>query len=280
MARSIRSTLALLAAAAISLSAPQPAWADSTNQPAITSVRADAALVSIEIAGVNLGTKPPRVTIGNVANALTITSATPTLVTALLPPGMTPGGYLLTYSAAKNKTGTDDDQGSNYDEFWVTLGAAGPQGLQGPKGDTGSSGPVGLTGPAGAKGDAGPQGPAGKDGLTGPAGLQGIAGVAGSPGAQGPMGLQGPQGPAGAQGLIGATGLAGPAGAKGDPGRKVRRAWLALPARPVRTESPGRRVPWASRVRLARLARPARRTARSCGNGQFDSKPRKPGRTQ
>jgi hypothetical protein len=159
MKRTLCSTLVILALTALPLSVPQLAWADSDKQTAITAVRADPGLVSIEIAGVNLGTKPPRVTIGNVATALTVTSATPTLVTALLPPGIAPGGYLLTISAAKNKSGSNDDEGSNYDEFWVTLGAAGPAGpagQPGPIGPAGPAGPQGFVGPPGPKGTAGP----------------------------------------------------------------------------------------------------------------------------
>ena len=99
--------------------------------------------------------------------------------------------------------------GNKSDEFWITIGAAGPQGLTGlagPQGSTGPAGPQGLTGSAGA------QGPVGISGLPGPQGPAGVAGTAGRNGAAGPAG---PVGPQGIEGPVGAQGPAGPAGSPG-----------------------------------------------------------------
>lgn len=146
-----------------------PALADSSHQPMITAARPEGAL--LHITGLNFGGGTPAVTLGGLP--LTLASTTATGIDAVLP-GMAPGTYLLTLaidSGADSRRVNDD--GSKYDEFWVTIGAAGPQG------------PASRDGVDGATGAVGPQGPAGAVGATG------------ATGAQGPVGATGPQGPAG-----------------------------------------------------------------------------------
>lgn len=115
-------------------------------------------------------------------------NATGTRAVVQLPAAPAPGSYLL---SAYTK------RGDGIEEFWATVGAAGPAGpagpagLQGPpgqKGDGGATGPIGATGPVGATGPIGAQGPKGDPGTPGPAGPAG------------PQGLQGPQGATGAAG--------------------------------------------------------------------------------
>ena len=98
-----------------------------------------------------------------------------------------------------------NDDGSKYDEFWVTIGAVGPQGPagatgavgpQGPAGVTGAQGPAGPIGPQGVTGATGPQGATGTTGASGATGMSGPAGAAGGPGPIGPVGPQGPSGAA------------------------------------------------------------------------------------
>ncbi len=171
-----------------------PVAADSSKAPAIASVRANAAGGLLQIFGSNFSGGTPKVTLGTLPVPLQVTTATASQVDVVMPAGIAPGSYLLNLSIAKKngKEGNGEDVLS--DEFWVTIGAAGPAGPQGPAGATGPMGATGLAGPAGPAGATGPQGPAGttgKDGAMGPAGPQGIAGVPGSPGSQGPQGLQG-----------------------------------------------------------------------------------------
>ena len=71
-------------------------------------------------------------------------------------------------------------KGSVFDEFWLTLGAVGPQGPAGANGATGPAGATGTQGPAGAVGPAGPQGPQGATGATGPQGPPGPSDVSGN----------------------------------------------------------------------------------------------------
>jgi Collagen triple helix repeat (20 copies) len=189
------------------LAAPTPGFADSSRQPAITEVRADGALLRID--GFDLDGGTPKVALGSAA--LAIVSATATRIDALLPVGAAPGSYLLTLTLAKARKDGGTEDGGKYDEFWVTIGAAGPQG---PKGEQGQQGPAGAPakdGAAGPQGPAGPQGlpgatgPQGPAGAAGPAGVQGVAGAKGDPGPQGTPGSQGPQGATGPQGTAGAS---------------------------------------------------------------------------
>lgn len=173
-----RATLAALLAVT-ALPIPSFTFAASSHQPAITEVRAEEDL--LQIFGFELGTAAPRVTMGGVG--LLVMSATATHVTARIPPGTAPGSYLLTLATGEGA--------SKYDEFWVTLGAAGAQGPAGPAGPRGGIGPMGpqgipgVAGPVGSTGAAGPTGPAGPQGETGPAGpavgLASIDALAGLP---------------------------------------------------------------------------------------------------
>lgn len=127
---------------------------------------------------------------------------------ARLPAEFVAGDYLLTVS--KGSAVID------YDEYDLTIGAVGPQGLkgdtgatgpQGPKGNTGATGIQGVTGPQGPKGDTGATGATGPIGLTGLQGPQGLQGQQGIQGLKGDQGTQGDQGPQGIQGLKGDQGL-------------------------------------------------------------------------
>lgn len=190
MTNSIR-TRAAIAALALALAA-LPSLADSSKDPVIAEVRANAANTALTISGANLDGGLPRVTLGVSATPLAVTSASSTQLVAQLPVGLAPGSYLLTLSIARKKDKSDDD--SRADEFWVTLGAVGPQGPAGPAAKDGAMGPAG---PVGATGPQGPAGMAGKDGATGPAGKDGATGPAGQVGAPGPVGPMGPAGQAG-----------------------------------------------------------------------------------
>ena len=186
----------------------------------------------IAISGVNFDNgKPPVVMLGG-EGPLEICSYSEEIILANCPNGICyAGDYLLevvTGNAVKD-----------YDEYDLTIGMTGPQGLagiqgeqgetglQGPQGDTGAIGPQGPKGDQGEIGLQGPQGETGPQGLQGEQGLQGVAGADGAPGApglQGPKGDQGeigpvgPQGNTGPQGLRGERGLQGLAGADGAPG--------------------------------------------------------------
>ena len=95
---------------------------------------------------------------------------TQTTIVATLPPGLTPGTYLLILSTSP--------MASDYDSFDITIGGGGG----------------GVLGPQGPQGSPGPQGPRGD---TGVAGAQGVPGSPGATGSQGPKGDTGPAGPAG-----------------------------------------------------------------------------------
>lgn len=170
--------LALLVAGA-TLTASLPSLAAATPQPLITEVQPVGGL--LRISGFNIGGSAAAITLGG--RVLRVVGVTSTGVDAELPE-FAPGSYLLTLSV-----GTAGSQRN--DEFWVTLGALGPQG------------------PAGADGAVGPQGPAGPAGATG---QQGVAGPVGPAGPVGSIGPVGPSGPAGAQGPIGPQGPAGSTG--------------------------------------------------------------------
>jgi hypothetical protein len=145
----------------------------------ITSASADAALNVVTIRGLNLQSRrtPPIVLLGATLTPLAVTSSSDTHITALLPVGITAGSYRLTVGYGLSE--------SQYDQFDLTLGAAGPQGPQGIQG---------AQGPAGAPGSPGPIGP---QGLQGP---QGIQGAMGAQGATGTTGATGPVGPSGHDG--------------------------------------------------------------------------------
>lgn len=187
--RSLATQIALaLCVASATVSVSIPTYAASSHDPAITEARADGGL--LHILGLNLGGGRPNVTLGTLP--LAVVSMTATQIDALIPASVAPGSYLLTVSLAKGKNGDDDrNDDSKYDEFWVTIGTAGPQGPQGTAGTPGLQGATGVAGPAGKDGATGPAGPAG---ATGPQGSQGLTGLQGP---VGQTGSQGPQGPAG-----------------------------------------------------------------------------------
>jgi hypothetical protein len=164
------------------------ARADSPRFPIMTSVSADPALTTLSVQGASLSGSAI-LTLAGYGN-LQLTAQSDNLITALLPPGVQPGSYLLTLTLKNKLFGIVP----LVEEFWVTLGAIGPQG---------PAGPAGAAGPMGAPGSAGAAGPAGHDGAQGP---QGTKGDPGPQGAAGPTGAQGPQGPAGAQGPAGSPG--------------------------------------------------------------------------
>jgi hypothetical protein len=180
--------LALLIAGA-TLTASLPSLASATPQPLITEVQPVDGL--LRISGFNMGGTATAITLGG--RVLRVVGVTSTGVDAELPQ-FAPGSYLLTLTV-----GSGGSQRS--DEFWVTLGALGPQG------------------PAGADGAVGPQGPAG------PAGATGQQGLAGPVGPQGMTGAQGPTGAAGAQGPMGPQGSTAPAGTPSTVVVRVIRYW-------------------------------------------------------
>ena len=208
-------TVGALAAAVLFASAPL-ANAASSHDPVISEARANQAQTHLLVTGSDLPTTGPRLFLGIGTPPLLVTLATPTRIEALLPAGIEPGTYLLSLTgpqAAGSGAG-----GPRGDEFWVTLGAAGPTGTQGVAGPQGAPGATGQTGPAGPTGATGPQGAQGSQGPIGPVGAQGSPGVPGATGAQGPSGNIGPQGPAGPQGTSGPTGAIGPQGPAGATG--------------------------------------------------------------
>ena len=143
-----------VACSAVSLTS-QSVVAATSPSPLITSVTADPLLTTLTITGANLGSPGATVVTLDSYPQLVLTTITNTSVVATLPAGIMPGSYLLML--------TRTDTGPKTDEFWVTLGAVGPQGPQGPQGiqgPTGAMGPIGLTGA---------QGPVGPTGATGPA---------------------------------------------------------------------------------------------------------------
>lgn len=140
---------------------PGFARADSLPTPIVTEAHADAITTVLHVTGANFDRGTPSVTLGSLAKPLTLVNVTATQIDALLPPGIAPGGYLLTVIVARN---ADNKGETRSDEFWVTLGAEGPKGDSGP---AGPQGPQGATGPQGPQGATGPQGPAGPAGSGG-----------------------------------------------------------------------------------------------------------------
>lgn len=136
------------------------AQGNSRNQLVIRSATASATPGRLVIRGANLATpEGARPTVRLADQPLSVETAGPDQIIAVLPDGWTPGSYLLTVSRG---TGVPQN-----DSFEVTIGAAGPTGMPGPAGPPGVEGPPG---PAGAQGPQGSQGPQGPAGPAGPAG--------------------------------------------------------------------------------------------------------------
>jgi hypothetical protein len=161
--------------------------ADAASEPVITAVTTDLLIspATITIAGSNLGSIAPSVTIDNVA--LVVTTHTATSVGALLPSNLSPGSYELVLIV----TNCYPQLQTTFD---VTIGAVGPEGPAGPAGAAGAAGAVGPAGAKGSTGNTGAAGPAGATGATGAAGPTGPQGAAGLTGPAGPTGATGPQG--------------------------------------------------------------------------------------
>jgi hypothetical protein len=137
-----------------------------------------------------------------------------------LPP-FPPGSYLLTVARAHaggRGGGAGGPSVTDFNVFWITLGAVGPQG---PQGEPGTQGPQGEPGIQGIQGEQGIQGIQGEQGIQGVKGDQGIQGIQGEQGLQGERGEKGDKGDKGDQGIqgiqgpTGDTGPQGPAGAAG-----------------------------------------------------------------
>ena len=182
-------------ALATGLAIATPALASNTS-PFITSVTEAAGAISIS--GANFtrrrGTQV-QVFLSGIATPLALSSYSGSRIVALLPAGLAPGSYAVSIVGPKG-----DSDGNSDEDFFVTLGSAGPKGDKGDPGPQGPAGPSGQTGLKGDKGDPGAAGAAGPQGATGP---QGVAGPQGSPG---------PQGDAGPQGFPGVPGPQGPPG--------------------------------------------------------------------
>jgi hypothetical protein len=203
----------------ITISSMRDAAADNAPAPIITSVFADSNLTTLTVNGANFGTSGDLYLAG--VKLTLVPPYTSSQLTAVLPAGVKPGGYLLSLIVTKV---------SQPEEFWVTLGsggAVGPQGPAGPAGAQGPAGPAGPAGPTGPKGDTGATGTTGATGATGATGPKGDAGATGATGAQGlqgpkgdtgPTGAIGPQGPKGDTGATGAQGPIGPQGPQGPAG--------------------------------------------------------------
>ena len=171
--KSNRFLLASCVASAL-LAASAPTFADSSRDPAVTEAHVDGGM--LHILGLNLGGGKPKVTLGTLP--LSVVSMTATQIDALVTAAVAPGSYLLTVSIPKGRNGGDSrNDDSKYDEFWVTIGAAG---VQGPAGTPGLQGAMGPMGPQGTPGIAGPAGRDGAPGAQGPVGPQGVAGPAGA----------------------------------------------------------------------------------------------------
>lgn len=124
---------------------------------AVTSVRVDVAGRRLTVSGQSLG-PDRRLRLTLAGSLLKVLSASPTEIVAALPPGLTPGTYVLSIG------------GRGPDKDWVvdvavssagSPGPPGPKGEKGDKGDPGATGPGGPEGPRGERGDVGPTGPAG-----------------------------------------------------------------------------------------------------------------------
>src|SRR5260221_5237549 len=164
--RQVVVTMALFALVQVSVSAQK--GAGPASQLVITATSYDANNETLTITGANFGSAP---TVTFELQPLTLVTATPQLIVAVLPPSYANGTHLLSVSRGPSVW---ENSG-----FVVTIGAngePGPAGPMGPKGPSGLPGATGATGPAGsagANGATGATGPAGADGATratGPAG--------------------------------------------------------------------------------------------------------------
>jgi len=153
------------------------------------------------------------VTLGDMGS-LIVTTETPTLIVVDFPlEGLLDGDYLLTVSRGNGQ--------SQNDEYDLTIGAVGPEGLQGvdgAQGQQGIQGPAGADGAAGADGEDGAAGADGEDGAAGADGEDGAAGADGEDGAAGADGEDGAAGTDGEDGAVGSIGKIGLQGSQGVPG--------------------------------------------------------------
>jgi Collagen triple helix repeat (20 copies) len=174
----------------------------------ITKVNVDFAQNKIIITGEAIAypiTDSLLVSLGNINLVVCASCYSETEITADIPVDLVDGDYLLKITAL-GKRYIDSDPGSLSNEYNLTVGAIGPQGIQG---EPGIQGVQGLPGADGLNGADGVQGLPGADGAPG------IQGVKGDPGIQGFTGAVGPEGP---QGLPGADGIQGIQGLRGVPG--------------------------------------------------------------
>jgi len=137
---------ALAPGAALQLCLPLALAQDEPKVATLAAVpNSSTAPTKLTITGLHLGTAKPLVALDG--TSLTVASFTSTAVTALLPPGLVPGSYLLTLEP--------NGYNSKVADFDVALGAIGPKGDKGDPGPPGPVGPVGPVGPAGAQGPPG-----------------------------------------------------------------------------------------------------------------------------
>jgi hypothetical protein len=158
------------------------------------------------IIGQELG-DDPAVTLGG--EPLTIEARDPSRITAILPPGLEPGTYLLDVASGRGNAQSDT--------FHLAVSAVGPAG---PKGDPGPPGEKGEKGDPGAPGLKGDPGERGLPGEPGQKGEPGPPGEKGDPGPPGEEGKRGERGEKGAPGETGQRGEPGPPGEKGERGER------------------------------------------------------------
>ena len=171
--RAVRTVGAALLVACVTTVAITAASNDDENRRknhlVVTAAAVDATQTTLFVEGRNFKADT-RVVLGSTPLGGVTVNSTGTMVTALLPPGISAGSYLLHVSTTYGESRTA--------EFEVTMGAVGPRGPRGPEGPHGAIGPMG---PQGVPGPVGPMGPAGM-GLTftfGPDAMTGIAGTNG-----------------------------------------------------------------------------------------------------
>lgn len=204
----------MLAAVVAGMGAQLGAQAPAAGDLTILATRIDPADRTITIDGMNFGTVLATFN-GWPLDVLPV--STTGHIVAQLPagfdPATSPGSYRLMVLALDKKGKPKLETGS-FDQFDLTIGDPGPQGVTGPRGPSGLRGEVGLPGAQGPQGDrgiAGPVGPQGPQGDAGPAGPTGAPGAAGAQGASGIAGATGPVGPMGPQGPAGPPAPAGTA---------------------------------------------------------------------